>query len=915
MTRVRIVLFRLRALLRSRQLDRDIDDEIASHLAEATDEYIRQGLSPEDARRAARRSFGGVAQAQEVYRDVGSFRWLDDLQRDLRYALRMLRRAPAATAVALLTLALGIGANTAIFSIVTGVLLRPLDYPRPEQLMHLTSQFPALGLTHFWLSQPEYFELRELNRSFSGVGVYRAREVNLTEGDRPRRVRATFVDGGLLNVLGVAPAHGRLFTVSETDIPAPPPGPGQPILLSTPIAMLSHEFWQARFGGSPVLGQKVEIDGRRHEIVGVMPAGFDVADNRTEIWLPIRLNPANRLGRGAHRLYAVARLKDGVTTQMAETELNELMANWAERVGLSASDHVFSLTPRGDQPAHFLQMKPLQDEIVGSTRRSIWALQAAAGFVLLIACANLASLLLARAATRRRELAVLTTLGASRWRLLRQFLTEGVLVSLGGGLLGVCLAREGLQVLMRAFPDSLPLTNRIDIDPPVLLFTFGIATATGLLFGLAPIIHTRVAGLLTALKEGGARGATSRMRHLRSSLVITEVAVAVVLTVGAGLLVRTVYNLVTVDAGFSRDRLVTFAVTVSEVTHGAAEVRARLYEKITDGLRALPGVQGVTAMSGLPPRRPVDALDFEIANYPPLPDGPSTNTDYFQAVMSDYFETMGIPIVQGRGFQRADATSSEMVAVVNETFAKTFWNGQNPIGQRLRSFRSTWLTVIGVAKDVKQGGVDQKTGTEIYALIDQMGRLDPRVVNIPFSNVPNTINFALRTSLAPSVLSRPIERVVHEADGTVPVVGLREMDAVFAESMRRSTLVAQLIGIFAVLALLLATIGTYGVLSVIVAERRQEIGIRMALGADRSRVLAGIMRQGLVLTGIGVVIGLTGAVGLNRLMASLLFGVTPTDAVTMIGVVALVLLVAALACLRPAWRASRLDPNVVLRVG
>jgi predicted permease len=910
-------LYRLSALFRSRQLDREIDDEIASHLAEAADEYIRRGLSPQEARRAARRSFGGVTQAKEVYRDVRSFMWLDDLGRDLRYGLRMLCRAPVSTAVALLTLALGIGANTAIFSIVTGVLLRPLDYPRPGQLMHLSTQFPALGLTNFGLSQPEYFELRELTRSFSSVGVYRLREVNLTEGDRPARVRTAFVDGGFLNVLGVAPEHGRLFTVSETDIPAPPPAPGQPILLSTPIAMLSHEFWQTRFGGEPVLGRSVEIDGRRHEVVGVMPPGFDIADNRTEVWLPIRLNPASRLGRSAHRLSVIGRLKDSVTSRMVEAELNDLMSSWGERVGLAPGDHAFSLTPRGDQGAHFLQMKPLQDEIVGSARRAIWALQAAAGLVLLIACANLASLLLARAETRRRELAVLTALGASRWRLLRQFMTEGVLVSLGGGLLGVWLAREGMQVLRQAFPDSLPLTNRIEIDPSVLLFTFGIATATGLLFGLAPIVHTRVAGLLIALKEGGARGATGRIRHLRNCLVVAEVTVAVVLTVGAGLLVRSVYNLVTIDPGFDRGRLVTFAITVPEPTHGVAAVRRQLFERIAEGLRALPGVQGVTAMSGLPPRRPVDAFGFDIANYSPSPDGPATNTDYFQAVMSGYFETMGIPIVQGRGFQHADAAASQMVAVVNETFAKTFWKEQNPIGQRVRSGgdRGVWLTVVGVAKDVKQGGVDQKTGTEIYGLIEQMSRLDPRVVSIPFSNVPTTIHFVLRTGLEPALLSRSIERVVHDADGTVPVVGLREMDAVFAESMRRSTLVAQLIGMFAALALLLAALGTYGVLSVMVAERRQEIGIRMALGADRARVLAGIMRHGLVLTGIGVAIGLAGAVALNRLMASLLFGVTPSDAGTMIGVAALVLLVAAVACLRPAWRASRLDPNVVLRVG
>jgi predicted permease len=916
MTRLRILLFRAWALLRARRMDRDIDDEIASHLAEATDEYIRQGLSPDDARMAALRSFGGVTQTKEVYREVRSFTLLEDLRWDLRHALRRLRRAPASTAVALLTLALGIGANTAIFSIVNGVLLRPLDYPRPEQLMHLTTQFPALGSTRVALSPPEYFELRELNRSFSNVGAYRTREVNLTEGDSPRRLRAAFVDSRLLDVLGVPPEHGRVFTVSETDIPGPPPAPGQGPALYTPVAILSHELWQTAFGGRPVIGGKVEIDGRRHEIVGVMPAGLDLADNRTQIWLPLRQNPANRLNRAFHIFYAIGRLKNGVTARMAEADLNDLMSNWGERVGVSSSDHVFRLTPPGP---HLLQMKPLQDEIVGGARRSIWALQAAVGFVLLITCANLANLLLARAETRRGELAVLTALGASRGRLLRQFMTEGVLLSLGGGLLGVWLAREGMQALIRAFPDSLPRTSRIDIDPLVLLVTFAVATATGLLFGLAPVLHTGAAGLLTALKEGGARGATSRLRHVRNGLVIAEVAAAVVLAVGAGLLVRTVYNLVQVDAGFDRARLVTFAIAIPHpgVQYNNVAARARIFEDVLGGLRGLPGVHAVTAMSGLPPKRPADTFDFEIANDSPSPDGPATKTDYFQAVMSDYFGTMGIPIVQGRGFQPADAASPALVAVVNETFAKTFWKGQNPIGQRVRSggARGTWLTVVGVAKDVKQGGVDQKTGTEIYGLIEQMGRLDPRVVSLPFSNVPFIINFVLRSSLPPAALSQAIERVVHEADGTLPVVGLRDMDAVFAESIRRPTLTAQLIWLFAALALLLAAIGTYGVLSVLVAERRHEIGIRMALGADRSRVLAGIMRHGLLLTGTGVVIGLAGAVGLSRLIGSLLFGVSPADAVTMIGVVALVTLVAAVACLRPALRASRLDPNVVLRVG
>jgi putative ABC transport system permease protein len=840
---------------------------------------------------------------------------MDHFRQDVRYAVRSLLRAPGFTIVTILTLALGIGANTAIFSIVNGVILRPLAYPKPEQLMYLTTRFPAFGFDQFWVSPPEYFEFREINQSFTAVGAFTTGEVNLTAGDRPLRVRSALVDDRLLAALGVQPAMGRLFTSGETDLTGPPPTPGSPPVQLPPFVILSHQLWQNAFGSQNVVGQTVEVNGLPREVIGVMPPGVDVMDNRTEIWMPLGLNPGNRQNRGSHFLYLIGRLKDGVTPQAAQTELTSLIQNWGERVGVK--QHVFSPLPANDAArktnpgaGHILQMEPVQEEIVGSAARAIWVLQAAVAFVLLIACANLANLLLARAETRQREFAVRTALGAARSQLLRQFMTEGVLLSLVGGLLGLVLARAGVLALIRMYPTSLPRTTEVAVDPLVLLFTLGVSIATGIVFGLAPLMHTRISTLATALKEG-TRAATGAARHhIRRALVVAEVALALMLVIGAGLLLRTVANLTRVDAGFDRSRLVTFSMALPQADYPQASARAALYQRLLEKLRGIPGVRAATAMSGLPPNRPLNANDTDIDDYTAPPEGPFENVDYYQNVMTDYFETMGIPIVAGRSFQRSDATSTGMVAVVNEKLVNTFWKNLNPIGRRLRPCCGDrpWFTVIGVAKDVKQGGVDQRTGTEFYFYVDQTAQQPP-----PFAGAPGTMNLVLRTTLPPGTLRQSIEAAVREADPSVPIVRLRDMDAVFDESIRRPRLLAHLLGGFAGLALLLAAIGTYGVLSYMVAERRREIGIRMALGAGQSSVLAQVMKQGLVLTTIGVVLGLGGALALNQLIASLLFGVQPTDPVTLVAVVATITLVAVVACWLPAWRASRLDPNVVLR--
>ena len=621
----------LETLLPGRSND-DLEEELRLHLELAAEDGRRRGLSSADSARAARLKAGGASQAMDAVRDQRGLPWVDDLARDVRHGFRTLGHTPMFTAIALLTLALGIGANAAIFTIVNGVIPRPLGYPKPEQLMHLTAEFPTRGLTRNAVSVPEYMEFRQLNQSFAAVGAYTTggggyttAEVNLTAGDRPLRVRSVSVDAHLLNTLGVQPALGRFFSEQET---ARWSG-----TLAPPIAILSHELWQTAFGGQPVVGKTVEVEGRAHEILGIMPPGADVMDNRTQIWLPLWVHPNAARQRGSHVLYVIARLKDGVTAEAAQTELNSLLNNWGERVG--AKDHVPTNGPL--RPAdHILQLRPLQDAIVGNATRSIWVLQAAVGFVLLIVCANLGNLVMAHAGSRRREFVVRAALGASRGRLLRQTMTEGVLVSGAGGMLGLWLAYASVQALIRAYPNSMPRISDVVIDVPVLLVALGLSTGTALLFGLALVGH-RVSGLVTALKEGGERGASGAGRyHIRRTLMMGEVALAVMLVISAGLLIRTVYNLTSVDAGFDRSRLVTFSMTLPMAT-SEPDTRAQAYQRVLERLRAAPGVQGTTVMSGLPPNRPPDAIATRIENYTAADGRPVEVIDYYQFVMGDYF--------------------------------------------------------------------------------------------------------------------------------------------------------------------------------------------------------------------------------------------------------------------------------------
>ena len=914
----------VRWIVRRDRAERDLHDELETFVEMEAAERIRNGATPAEARRAAVIHLGGVEQVKERVRTARRGAWLDQVAGDLRYGLRMLRRTPLFTAVALLTLALGIGANTAIFSIVHAVILRPLGYPAPERLMRLTAHYPVGPVQGYRLSTPEYLEFRDLNRSFADVGAVAVGEgvagggsgawagaVNLMAGDRPLRARCALVDEHLLAALGVQPAQGRFFASGETDAMSSRPGLGGP-----PVAILSHELWQSAFSGRPILGQSVQVDGRPHDIIGIMPPGIDVMDNRTEIWLPIGVHPEIRKLRGNHVLQVIGRLKAGVTPQAADAELAAFLENWGERFGVKG--HVPTGRPSGPQD-HTLRLQPLQDAVLGDARRAIWLLQAAAGLVLLIACANLASLVLARAESRNGELAVRAALGASRGRLIQQAITEGLLLSIAGAALGVWIARLGLRSLILAHPESLPRTNELTTDLPVLLFTLGVSAATGVFLGIAPAVRSRFIGLASTLKEGNRNGGTPGQHRLRHALVTAEIALALMLVVGAGLLVRTVYNLSRVDAGFDRSRMVTFSMTLPPgSSDGGGRVAA--LQRLLDAVRQIPGTQAATAVSDLPFNRRAQRYTTGAENNASADARPTAIVDYYQFVMSDYFETMGIPIVAGRGFEATDTVSGGRVAVVNETLANRLWNGRDPIGQRVRpnlrasmgTMDNPWHTVIGVAKDLRQAGVDRDAGAELYLFVDQPG---PPIDGTErwVTTAPKTMNIVLRTGLSADALAQTLERAVRAANPSVPIVGLREMDAVFEASIGRPRLLAQLLGGFAGLALLLAVLGVYGVLSFMVAERRREIGIRLAMGATRGTIVALVMRQGLLIASIGLAAGLAGALSLNRLFGSLLFGVAPTDPGTLAAVTSTIAIVAAVACGLPAWRASRLDPNDVLR--
>ena len=878
----------------------ELDEEIRAHLEMAIRDRMSRGETREEAERAARREFGDVTTVREVTGDMWSGQSVERVMQDVRWALRGLLRAPGFAAVAILTLALGIGANTAIFSVVNGVLLEPLAYPRSHELVYITSQFPTLGFDQFPVDAAEYLELRERNRSFQDVGAYVINAVNIGgEGQQPARVTSAIATASLFTTLGVPARLGRTFT------------PAEMLPNAANVAVLSSELWESVFAGDrAIIGKQIDVEGVKTTVVGVMPPGFDIHDQGVKFWQPLTLDPAQRQQyRGGHFLLLVGRLAPNVTLARAQSELQTLLAQWpaADGADPNAAPGAPGFVHTPTTKNHRLRYDDLQKDIVGSIGTALVVLQAAVGLVLLIACANMANLLLMRAETRHKELAVRAALGAGRSRLMRQFLAEGLVLSFGGAIAGVALAYWGLHALVAANSGSIPRAASVALDGRVLLFTLLLAIGTGLLFGLAPLLHLSTNSIGLTLRDAGSRTTAGAARNrVRRALVIAEMAFAVMLVVGAGLLLRSFWNLMRVDSGFDRSNLTTFNVVLPATPYRDSTRRVAFFSNLMAQLGAVPGVKAVAAMSGLPPRRQVNANDTVIEGYVPVPGGPSQNVDYYQYVTPSYVSTMGIPVVEGRSFGPADGPLSTPVAMINQRMAQLFYGKTSPIGRRVQPGGSkTWFTIVGVLKDVKQGGVDSRTGSELYMDYEQA----PAALGF----APRNMNVVIRSPLEPASLAATVRRSVSTLDPTLPVVKFRTMDDVFSDSVSRPRFLAQLLGIFAAVALALAAIGTYGVLAYSVTVRRRELGIRMALGSSQQGLLSLVLGQGMGLAVLGLVVGLAGAFGVTRLAASLLFGVKPADPLTFVGVSAFMLAVAFLACLVPARRATRVDPLVALR--
>ena len=817
---------------------------------------------------------------------------VNELSRDVRQAWRSLRRQPGFLGVAVLTLALGLGANTAVFSVVYGVLWRPLPYPEADRLLRVTSMFPQQFDSPFPLSLPEFVDVRDRMRVFDEVGAYYVGSVNLG-ADTPERVTRALVSPEVLPTLRVAPAVGRAFTPDDSR-------PG-----AADVAVLSWGTWQRLFSGVPdILGRTIRVNDVPNEIVGVMPEGFDLQDRRIGLLQPLTIDPATfATSRAEHYLYLVARLADGVTLAQAMEDADRLEREGDELSPAGAHDmHVLN---SGHHP---ILIEPLAAELVADARQPLLLLQGAVLLVLFVACANLANLFLARADARRPEFAVRAALGASRPQLFRQMLAEGVLLAAVGAVAGVALAEGGLRALRAASPDVVPRAGEIGLDRTVLLFTTMAAAGTAVVMAIVPFAR------LSAPAPGALAGASTRTvtggpARGRSLLVVAEVALAVLLVAGAGLLIRSVWNLTHVDVGFDRARLTAFSVVLPGATYDG-QARAAFFDALRARVRAVPGVEAVASMSGLPPLRSMNVTDTDFEHIPndrPHGEPPVENVDYYQTVSLGYVETMGITVTRGRAFEPHDA-GGPPVALVNEMLVRTFFGDRDPIGARLKppygGFALPWFTIVGVVEDGKQGGMGASSGTELYLLVDQMSRLESAV---------NMQYVVVRSDRPAASLAPELRAAVGALDPNLPIVGLRSMDDVIAESLAEPRFLSRLLSLFAAIALALAAIGTYGVLAYLVAERRREFGIRLALGADRRRILRLVVRRGLVLIGAGLVAGLAGSTLAARAAATLLFGVSASDPVTVAAVAGVILLVGLAACLVPAWRATRVDPLTALR--
>jgi putative ABC transport system permease protein len=797
----------------------------------------------------------------------------------------MLLKKPVFTAIAVLALALGAGANTAIFSVVNGVLLRPLPYKDPDKLVRLgewSKQVPGMSISY-----PNFKDWRERNHVFDGLAATQFDSYNLTGGDEPERLQGRNVSYNFFDVLGVVPSVGRSFRSDEDRAGAPR------------VAVISHGLWQRRFGGDrKTIGKAVALNGESYTVVGVLPQDYRFG-TQTDVFVPLGLKEDSetvRMRDNHPGIYAVARLKDGVTFGQAQEEVKTIAARLAEEYPKENAGNSVTLTP-------------LNEYFVGDIRTSLLMLLAAVGFVLLIACANVANLLLARAASRSREIAVRKAMGASRFRIVRQLLTESLMLALVGGTVGLLLAMWGVDVLRRASLDLLPTTAEIGLDRTVLFFTFGVSILTGVLFGLAPALQASKPDLSESLKEGGRSGAEGGTRNLvRSALVVVEVALSIMLLVGSGLLVRSFMTLRETETGFRQENLLTMGLSYRVGKDEGAKA-VNFFRAVEEKVRALPGVQSAAVSNGVPLLGSSET-SFQIEGRPPAEPGKRPMTVVYFTTHG-HLDTMGIRLLRGRFIDEHDTLGSEPVTVIDDEFARLYFQGEDPIGQYFAGAPEQDIPhsrIVGVVGHVKNYGLDSPgpVQAEMYrARAQAPEKFQPLLAE--------RVSLLVRTFQDPEALTNAVRHAVQEVDPNQPVYNVQTMEQVVSDSIASQRLSMMLLIIFASVAVVLAAVGIYGVMSYAVAQRTHEIGVRMALGARGGDVLRMVVRQGMILVLLGVGAGLVLALALTRLMSSMLYGVSATDPITFAGVPVLLFAVALIACLVPARRATKVDPMEALR--
>jgi len=869
---------RLRDRLRRESLTAELDEELKFHQAMLERDSRHAGASPPDARAAARRQLGNATYLREETRAVWSLGWIDDALQDLRYATRVLRHNVSFSIAVVMTLALGIGANTAIFSVVNGVVLRPLPYEQPDRLYSVWLVPTAAQSERLPASYPDLTDWQTSATSFSAIGGYVFNRYELSGPEGVDLARSIAGSPTLYPILGAHPVIGRLPRPDEE---------------RDAVVTISHRLWMRRYAGNPaVLGRKILLDEEPYTIIGVMPPGFHFPLPEIELWTsmyPIVHSAGNAptnpwlSNRGLRGYRILARLKPGVTPAAAESQMNSIM----DRLGAAYPE---------DDGATDVRLQSVRDDTVGGVRRALWLTFGAAGLVLLLACVNVAHLMLARASVRAREIAVRRALGAHRGRVVRQLLTESILLGVIGGSAGLAIAAVGVRVLVRISPGDIPRLENVALDPITVAFAAIVSIGTGILFGLAPTFVASSGALQSTLRE---QRHGARSGRLRAMLTSAEVAFALVVLVAAGLVVRSLVSLISTDMGFRPDRVVTMAIGFPSTRYPDAAMRAPTLERILAQIRALPGVTSAGASTSLPPARMQQSNGFTIeGDPPPLPN--QEPTAIFVPATSGFLPSIGVPLVRGRDFSDHDVANAPRVAIISQSLARRNFSNRDPLGRRLRVADSLY-TIVGVVGDVGYEGIGKPARPALYVPYAQ-------------STFPG-LWVAVRASVEPTSLIGPIRDAIHAVDPQMNARELRPMDDMLSDTMVRPRFQAWLLATFGGLALVLAAVGIYGVIAYAVAQRTSEIGLRLALGAPRSSVISLVLRRGLFPVATGIVIGLAAAVASSRVMTGMLYGVSPTDAVTLVVVTALLGAVAVLAAYLPARRAARLDPLGALRIG